>query len=206
MNSTPTTEDRQLWNRFREGDPAAFSDIYETHIQALFRYGTKLLPDDSRVLDCIHDLFVELHLHRNTIGETDNIRLYLFQSLKHKIFRHLKNSRKIATDALDRHPFLLEATFDEQPDDPETTRQKRRLLRRALNQLPSRQKEIIYLRYINDFDLEEITRIMDISYQAVRNTLHKAIETLRRSLSKDDLLLLLICLRKQPTTQQINHP
>jgi RNA polymerase sigma factor (sigma-70 family) len=175
-------DNSRLWNRFREGDPSAFSQIYEAHVQALFQYGIKLTADDGFVKDCIHDLFVELHQRRATIGDADNIRAYLFQSLKRKIFRGIKN--KLPTsDTLHQEPFYLEAAIDEQLSEQETTRQTRRLLREAINRLPFRQKEIVYLRYINNFSLDEITQIMGINYQAVCNTLHKAIKELRKSIT-----------------------
>jgi RNA polymerase sigma-70 factor (ECF subfamily) len=83
----------------------------------------------------------------------------------------------------------LEAAFNEQQLEQETNRHQRQCLREAINKLPERQKEVIYLRYIMDFKNEEIAQIMGINYQAVRNTLHKAIENLRKTISKKDLIL-----------------
>ncbi len=189
------TDDAQLWDSFRNGNSHAFSHIYKVHVQALFRYGSKLSPDTGFVMDCIHDLFVDLSRHRTTVGITDNIRFYLIRSLKHKILRNLKKLHK--TDNVSDYPFLLEAAFDERLHEQEVNLHKRRCLRDALNKLPERQKEIIYLRYINDFKNEEIAQIMDITYQAVRNTLHKAIENLRKSISKEDIILFTLIFRNQ---------
>ena len=137
---------------------------------------------------------MDISRHRTTIGSTDNIRFYLIRSLKHKILRQLKSHHR--TDTVDDYPFLLEAAFDEQQLEQETNRHQRQCLRDAINKLPERQKEVIYLRYIMDFKNEEIAQIMDISYQAVRNTLHKAIENLRKTISKKDLLLFVMILKK----------
>ena len=186
--------DAQLWDAFRNGDDRAFSCIYDAHVQALFQYGSKLSPDTDVVKDCIQDLFVDITKHRTTIGSTDNIRFYLIRSLKHKILRQLKSHNR--ADTIDDDPFLLEAAFDEQLLEQETTRHQRQCLRDAINKLPERQKEAIYLRYIMDLKNEEIAQIMDISYQAVRNTLHKAIENLRKTISKKDLLLFVMVFKK----------
>lgn len=188
--------DVRLWDRFRDGDTDAFSQIYNLHIQTLYQYGSKLLPDDTTlVMDCIHDLFVDLSNHRKTIGATDNIRFYLLRSLKNKIFRASKTLRLFA----DNYPFHLEAVLDDPLYESEFIKQKRRILRDALNKLPDRQKEAIYLRYINDFNNDEISLIMGINNQAVRNTLHKGIENLRKSISKEDFILFLMLLKKDIT-------
>ena len=187
-------DDVQLWDAFRNGDHQALTCIYNAHIQTLFQYGSKLSSDTDYVKDCIHDLFVDISRHRTTIGSTDNIRFYLIRSLKHKILRQLKSYNR--TDSIDDYPFLLEAAFDEQQLERETNRHQRKCLRDAINKLPERQKEAIYLRYIMDLKNEEIAQIMDISYQAVRNTLHKAIENLRQTISPKDLLLFAMIFKK----------
>ncbi|MDR2040454.1 MAG: sigma-70 family RNA polymerase sigma factor [Bacteroidales bacterium] len=192
-------QDTYLWDSFRDSDPDAFSRIYNLHVQALYQYGSKLTPDTGFVMDCIHDLFVDLSNHRSTIGTTDNIRFYLIRSLTHRMIRAMKSHNKIRHDTIDDYPFLLEAAFDDTLDEQETTRKKRHYLRDALNELPYRQKEAIYLRYINNFNNEEIAQIMGINYQAVRNTLYKAIENLRKSISKEDFILFLMVLRPHQT-------
>jgi len=182
-----------LWDSFRNGDDQALTSIYNAHIQALFQYGSKLSLDKDFVMDCIHDLFVDMIQHRNTVGSTDNIRYYLIRSLRHKILRSLKRQK---LGLFSDEPFLLEAEFDEQHHEYETNQHQRRRLREALNQLPERQKEVIYLRYIMDFKNEEIAQIVDISYQAVRNTLYKAIEFLRKNMTKEDLILFVAIIKK----------
>ena len=186
-------DDVQLWDSFRNGDDQALSCIYNTHIQALFRYGSKLSPDESFVMDCIHDLFADMIQHRTTVGCADNIRYYLIRSLRNKILRNLKQQKyELSID----YPFLLEAAFDEQFHEHEADRHQRRRLREAINHLPERQKEAIYLRYIMDFKNEEIAQIMDINYQAVRNTLYKAIGFLRKNITKQDLILFVAIIKK----------
>jgi len=184
--------DAQLWDSFRDGNAHALSDIYHAHIQALFQYGSKFSVDTEFVKDCIHDLFVDLSNHRTTIGATDNIRFYLIRSLKHKILRNLKSRNNL--DMYDDYPFHLEATVDELQEQ-ETNQHVRKCIRDAINKLPERQKEAIFLRYFMDFKNEEIAQVMNINYQAVRNILYKAIENLRKTISKEDLILFAVIIQ-----------
>ena len=57
--------------------------------------------------------------------------------------------------------------------------EKQEMLASLLNELTPRQKEIIYLRYYNGLDNEEISEVLNISYQVVHNTLYKAFKRLR---------------------------
>jgi RNA polymerase sigma factor (sigma-70 family) len=50
-----------------------------------------------------------------------------------------------------------------------------------LNQLPRRQKEILYLRFFQELEVEQIVQVMEIHPQSAYNLLHKAIHRLRQS-------------------------
>ena len=193
MISNTSHNNEQLWDSFRNGDDFALAHIYDAQIQTLFKYGSKLSNDQAFVMDCIQDVFVDIINNRTTIGSTDNIRFYLIRSLRNKMLRSLSKTNNISLlgDYSD-FTFLLEAEFDDQLHEIETNKHQRRRLREAIGKLPERQKEAIYLRYIMDFKNEEIAKIMDINYQAVRNTLYKAIENLRQTLSREDLILFLM--------------
>ena len=53
----------------------------------------------------------------------------------------------------------------------------------AINQLPNRQKEIVYLKLYQRLSYEEVSEIMQINYQAARNLFYQAIKSLRELLS-----------------------
>lgn len=61
----------------------------------------------------------------------------------------------------------------------ETNEERKDRLLTAINRLPSRQKEAIYLRYYEKLNLEEISQIQGIAYQSVLNNLQRALHTLR---------------------------
>jgi RNA polymerase sigma factor (sigma-70 family) len=62
----------------------------------------------------------------------------------------------------------------------------------ALNDLSSRQREAIYLRYFEELDFDTIAIVMDMNIQSVRNTLHRGLQSLR------DLMLIEIFLLSTP--------
>jgi len=65
----------------------------------------------------------------------------------------------------------------------ETENFKNKNIAILLNKLPKRQKEAIYLKYYSGLKTTEISEIMNINYQSVVNTLHKAINNLKEDVS-----------------------
>jgi len=63
-------------------------------------------------------------------------------------------------------------------------------IKKILNTLPPRQKEIMYLRFFENLTLDQISETMNISKQSVNNLLQKAYKSFR---SEWTLLLLLAC-------------
>jgi RNA polymerase sigma-70 factor (ECF subfamily) len=53
----------------------------------------------------------------------------------------------------------------------------------ALDQLSNRQKEIIYLKFYQELNYEEVSEIMNINYQAARNLLYQSIKSLKKLLT-----------------------
>ena len=60
---------------------------------------------------------------------------------------------------------------------------KSKVLLMALNELTPRQKEAIYLRFTKELDYKEVAGLMDISVEACRNLISKAITTLKKWIS-----------------------
>lgn len=184
------TPDTILWNDFRNGDEKSFIKIYRSYVQSLYKYGSKFTNDKEFILDCIQEVFVDLFTHRKNLGETNNIKLYLFISLKRKIIRSLKNNflKSLPDDEL---PFLSMYSSEQGIYDSEDEIAKANELNKALNMLSPRQKEAIYLRFVSELGYEEISQVLNLNYQSVRNLVHRAIEKLRRILVCSAFLTLL---------------
>jgi RNA polymerase sigma factor (sigma-70 family) len=180
--------DSDLWRSFRSGDETAFSMLYKSQIEMLYRYGHKLTADTQLVEDSIQDMFVELWNSRKRLSDTDSIKYYLFRILRRKITQNpLNRTSAIAAlpsspiDILDHRFFSLSA--ESEFIDTESRLSRADLLRKALEKLPARQQEVVNLRYYHEFNHQQIADIMSISLQSVHNTLQKSMKGLRELLS-----------------------
>ena len=177
--------DTLLWNDFIKGNEDAFRLIYNRHVQSLFKYGCNFTHDEALVRDCIHDVFIDLSKYRSGLGVTNNIKLYLFKSLKRKIIRCL--SRAQDSVSLDSEELLFDYSVSVEEDivSKEFERQRTLKLERAMLTLSPRQKEAIYLKFVSELSYEEIGKVMELNYQSARNLVFRGLEKLRESFSKN---------------------
>lgn len=180
--------DKILWNQLRSGDSKALERIYRLYFKDLYSYGTKFTQDESTVEDCIQELFIEIWKNRSGLSETNNIKPYLFLSLKRKLFRVIGKIRKITDTEIKEKHFEAELAIDQILMKNESNIEQREKLNAAFKDLSDRQKEILYLRYYDEMDYDQIVVIMDMNYQSARNLLARAIKKLSQ------LLLLLLFL------------
>ena len=187
-------EDALLWQGLSNGDEIAFDKLINKYFQILFSYGTRFCQDRDIVKDCIQELFVELWNKRNSIQEPNSVKWYLIVATRNRIFREQTKWNKNQSLNDDEYDFLFEYSIEkkiiEHADDIELAEK----VKKTLESLPPRQKEIIYLRYYENLDFDQISVVMDISRQSAHNLLQKAYKNIRSEWS------LLICLLQMLAT------
>lgn len=179
--------DLRIWQNFRRGNKAAFQKIYFEHYRFLYNYCRKFTSDTSLVEDLIQDLFINILVRKDRLSDTDNIRLYLFSSIRRSLFKALNAKEHKVTDLFD--PLDPAFHFDDgvDPNYGEDEEQNRtlKLMYKAVNKLGARQKEIVYMKYFSELNNKEIAEVLGVSYQTVRNTLCNALRNIRKDFEED---------------------
>lgn len=183
INNSNINSDHFLWERFKNGDKGALTEIYKTNYSALFDYGWRIVKDEDFIKECIQELFFYLISNLDTLGTTDNIRFYLLASLRRRIFTKLKSHAHLLVSSNDMsYHFDLELSPEDVLIDNEITEKRKSDLKEKINKLPAREKEAIYLKFYKNMGYEEITKIMGINYGSARKIIYRAIKSLREML------------------------
>ena len=69
-NTLRYATDSELWQAFKEGDRAAFTQLYNLHIEDLLSYGYRVTSDRQLIKDSIQDLFLHLGRSRQNLADT----------------------------------------------------------------------------------------------------------------------------------------
>lgn len=178
--SLKSLTDLELWVEFKGGNKQAFKLIYYTYYQHLFSYGLKLSSHTDLTEDCIQDLFLKLWKNRRNLGDVGSIKAYLFKSFRRTLIDLIKSDKKTG-DIVDLPAeYDVHLNVEDMLIKNEASEQQLLRLEKALNNLSKRQKEIIYLCFYKDMSYKEITEVIPIKYQTVRNCMHEAIKILRK--------------------------
>jgi RNA polymerase sigma factor (sigma-70 family) len=180
--SKTRVSDDILWKSFREGDDACYEAIYRRYIGILFNYGMQISSNADFVQDAIQDLFVKLYTNRAGLNETVNLKFYLFTSLKHNMYNTLR--REVEYECIENYQTseipdnTAERKVTEQLDQQELSNS----IDSYFSELTSRQREVMYCRFVQDLSIEEISLLMDMNYQSVQNIIQRSIKRIKQNL------------------------
>jgi RNA polymerase sigma-70 factor (ECF subfamily) len=170
-----------FWTKLKDGNVDALGKLYDMYIDELFCYGMQLCKDKSYVMDCIHDLFLNLYKYRKNLATTDNVKYYLLRSLKNQILKQPKN--KIAILDEQTHHNNHSNSIEEQIITSEISNERAHKLSNAINFLSKKQRKALFLRFTEERSYEEIAEMMDVSIQTSRTIIYRAIKVLRKNMA-----------------------
>lgn len=190
--------DLALWAHFKRGDEHSFQKIFEKYTDTLYNYGLNIVLERDLVKDAIQELFIELWMHRHNLAEVKSVKFYLLVSLRRLVIRKITTFRKITSfnrSIINSLWQNVEPSSDQALIDRETDGIYKKLLLKEINNLPPRQREAVFLRFYENMEYSDVERIMKLSNQVLRNTIFRAIKTLKLRLKTfQPALILLTCI------------
>lgn len=184
-------DDENDWMKFLNGNEAALSRIYHKYHDNLFLYGVRFTKGSfDQAEDAIQDLFLKLWKNRKQLPRLKSVKAYLFRSYKTTLIDLVvKGSKTEASDNISSS----EITFSKEDIiiNEEIDEHNRKKLFEAINSLPPRHREILYMKFFEDMSYPEIQEALDLKYQTVRSTVYESIKILKGKLTSAQLIYLL---------------
>jgi len=166
--------------RFRDGDELAFGEIVRTHREALYRMARRLLATHEDADEAAQVAFVRAWRARAQFRGEASLRTWLIRIVMNvaRSMRHRPGVEQGLEGA--------EAMPDTQPGaDERVIRDRlRKRVRRAVDTLPARQREVVLLKVFAELTHREVARLMGLSEGAVKAHLHQAVANLRRRMAE----------------------
>ena len=164
----------------------SLAEIYERWSPELYRYAMRLLGDAGLSEECVADTFQRfLTALQQGSGPRDYLRAYLYRSAHNWITDHY---RRRSFQSLELTPDLP-ADPQQEPHNLAAENLERRQIRTALGRLTPDQRQVITLKFLQDWDNDEIARALNKPVGAIKSLQHRALTTLKALLNpKEDEL------------------
>jgi RNA polymerase sigma-70 factor, ECF subfamily len=185
--------DGDLIGRLRQGDAAAFCALMQRHNQRLFRMARSILRHPSDAEDAVQDAYVLAFTHLDQFREASSLATWLGRIVINQALRRLR--QRDAMTGFDRTgdphdparsapviPFPGGPQAPVTPEEEAARAQIRRVLERAIDELPDKFRVVFVLREIEQMSVDEVASSLGILPETVKTRLHRARRLLGHSL------------------------
>lgn len=154
-------------------DKDAFAARVTAMQQSLYRVAASYLRGEADRLDAVCEAVARAWEKRGTLRDERLFATWLTRILIRECVNIQRRQRRtVPVDTLPEQA---------QEDESDAVRS----LREAMETLPQRQRTMVVLHYMEDYDVREVARIMGTTRGAVCAGLSRARETLRRRIGED---------------------
>lgn len=143
----------------------------------VFSIALRLLRDRTLAEELAQDVFLQLYRSFDDLESEDHVKFWLRRVTCHRAIdeaRRRKLRPKIALEAVPE-PAARSEQSDFLMDD---------MLRKLVERLPERARTIVLMRYQEDLEPAEISRILDLPTGSVKSHLHRTLRLLRGKIER----------------------
>ena len=168
-------QDAELIAGMIRGESGAFAELYQKYRARLHQYALSLIRSQMEAEDVVHDVLVGLAKQASRGRMPREASAYLYASVRNRCFDGMR--RKPELPLADVDPDLIVA-----PPGDEERIGLRRLLNRALLELPAEQCEVVVLRTWHDLEFAAIARMQGTSINTALSRYQYGLTKLRKEL------------------------
>ena len=193
--SDPETRerDRSLLERLRTGDEAAYHDLVAANTGPMLAVARRFLRNEDDARDAVQDAFLSAFRALDKFAGDSLLSTWLHRITINACLMKLRTRRRRPEGSIDDLlPGFLEdgrlqgpeQSWERRADALLESKQSRRLVSEAIDQLPDIYRTVLILRDIEDFDTEQTAEALELSVPAVKTRLHRARQALKGLLDR----------------------
>lgn len=172
-------EDFEAIRKILDGDKSAFTFIqnkYKTRIKSLVR---RMIKDPDDVDDLTQEAFIKAYNALDSFQFAYNFSAWLYRIASNSCIDFLRKKR-FKTVSIDQPVAGEEDLFIDIPNDDLTpdiemiSKERKKILKKAIDELPENYRNIINMRHTEEMDYKEIAKKLEIPLGTVKAHLFRA--------------------------------
>jgi RNA polymerase sigma-70 factor, ECF subfamily len=175
--------DEEIIQSVLNGDKEMYGLLVNRYQRMVLGYGYQLCRNQDTASDLAQETFITAYNSLDRLKEPAAFPGWLLGILKNK-YRNLERVNKIPTISLSE----LGLDFPDSDQRPMYSEEQLEKISHYVSSLPEKYREVVLLKYLQDFSYKEIARILDIPVTTVTMRLIYARKFLMKKAKEDGLL------------------
>lgn len=165
--------------------PESLDDWFKRHIlvheEALVRYLTRCWPNRGDVVDLRQDTYVRVY-EAAAKSRPQAPKSFLFTTARHLMTDRLRRQRIVAIDAVGDLDALNVLVEELSPEERTSAHQELRRLAEAIDGLPPRCREAVWMRRVDDLPQKEVALRLGVTQKTVEKHIMKGMQLLAEAM------------------------
>jgi RNA polymerase sigma-70 factor (ECF subfamily) len=160
-----------------------FTLYYNRYKKKLFNYTLRMTGNRMATEDILQTTFMRFYLNMGNIRHGVAIEFWLFKAIRNEIYTWFKSKKRLSDNYLSEDISELSIEAEVTADSQLIESEKKEIVLKAVNSLPSEQKEVILLKEFSGLSYDEISEVCGIDTGLVKSRLYSARQKLIAQLS-----------------------
>lgn len=199
--------------RIRDGDSAAFTELYQATYRSVYYHAQTILKNEEDVEDAVQEAYEQAYINLDRLNSPEAIGGWLNQTVSNISLNKVRSQKGKNNYSLDDEDFHYDAVApdSETPDIVLEQKSTEEIIRNIISALPEVQRKTVSLFYFSQMSVADIARIMECSTGTVKSRLNYARRNIEKAVREEEkhgiklysvsLSLLLNSIRKQIGTE-----
>ena len=189
--------EQDLIQLITQNDESAFAQLFNCYRNRIYTFALKLTHSTTVAEEIVGDVFLKIWLRRTSLNEIENFKAYINIMARNETYKILKliakNYKMISLADNDV------SVVSNNPDEYLINKELTSLLHKAIDRLPTQQKQVYKLMKEGDLKRGEVAELLQINPETVKSHLAQAMKNIRTYCmlhlnSPVGIMLLLSCL------------
>ena len=182
--------DKNLIKAHLQGDSEAFGELVRRYGDSLLGYLTRICRNREQAKDLFQETFRKVHEKAHTL-RSSQFKSWLYTIATRVAMDSLRKSKRVHMVSLNQQvdcdgdncpqPVAVAADCDD-PALEAVKAEHKKLVRRAVESLPDRQRVTLVLAYYQGLSYREVANVLDCSIGTVKTQMFRALKTLAQRL------------------------
>lgn len=183
--------DVALMERVRNGDNAAFRQLFDRHGKGIVNFAYRFVHNRDRAEELAQDVFLQIFRARKRYEPKAKFQTYLYRVATNLCLNEIRRfDYQGKIEPLEGNPVGGDPEGNrELPDESQVPpeegvagRQVQARIEKVLNSLPEQQKSALLLSRVEGFSYQAVAECLETSESAVKSLIFRATRTLRQKL------------------------
>lgn len=165
-----------LCEKIRTGNEVAFRELFYLYSKRLYLWAYKITQNSLAAEDIVQDFFVYYWEKRESLSFHPSFAAYAFRSIYNTSLNYLRDNERFI------HGYEITIDLIDSNVEEEDLQELKRALLKAIDELPSRCKEIFVMATLEKKKYTEVADMLGISVNTVKVQVSKAYRILKEKI------------------------